>query len=280
MQIDSTQRVTYSRDSSFTASWGANHLNTNKSADTLHQNFTGTSHFPDNWSTQWVITPGVSHTILTAKVSGRLSFFDKIKLIWKGKPETLLSPYYEESLHELNTVLNAHQKEHKIEPKGLVEISGKYYVFKRNVSPVSRVYQTLTTLFEEVYAEMKSQELYANGKPFALFSDWDESGGIVTVSACVPVSSRCELANDKGILCDYLSEGIYFNTILKGNYTYLEAAWDETEKTMIQQSVPKDPSRPSMEIYLVDGSDTYDISKYITELYYPVLPKDLSSFAP
>lgn len=280
MQNDSTQSVQYSRDSLFTASWGGNQLTTNRNADTLIQVFKGKASFPNSWRTKWIITSGVSHTILTAEVTGKLSFFEKLRVLWKGQPKDLLSANYEESLHELNAVLSAHQNKYQVEHQGLVELSGKYYVYKLSEAPVSKMYQTLATLYEEVYDEMKRQEVYASGKPFALFSGWDDSEDVVTVHACVPVSSRCELTNDLGIRCDYLSEGFYYKTVLKGDHSYLETAWDDMEKSIIKESITKDPERPTMEVYIVDGSDTYDVSKYITELYFPVLPEVRASFGP
>jgi effector-binding domain-containing protein len=129
--------------------------------------------------------------------------------------------------------------------------------------------QKMQEMMPKVGGYAISNNITMAGKPFVLYHKWDLENNTVMFSCCIPTTSKIE-ASDPNILTGQLKPFQALKTVLKGDYTNLEEAWNIAMAHIAQNNLKQPLNGTVLESYLTDPMSTPNPADWVTEIYLEV----------
>ncbi|SFS67539.1 effector-binding domain-containing protein [Zhouia amylolytica] len=211
-----------------------------------------------------------SQSIVTWGIKGELSFLEKAIMIYKGGMDNLIGSDLERGLFKIDSLSELAIEQYTINPKGISEYSGGYYLYLTTASKQSGISSKMTEMFLKVKKFAKENNITLSGPPFVLYHEWDDLNKTTIFSTCIPIREKIIPDFQSEVLCGFLDSGRYFKTVLKGNYKNIEEAWSKASQAINTNRLVEDPKRDPMEVYITDPSKVPNPANWITEIYIPV----------
>ena len=213
-------------------------------------------------------------TKVTWSISGKnLPFQFKLFSTLMGGMESQIGPAYERSLKMLDSVVVADMNRYTIDVNGFTQHSGGYYLYKSASSKISDYGAKMKELFPQVAGYAITHNISFAGAPFVYIEKWDEANDAVIFSCCVPTQTRI-ITEDPEILTGQLQPFTTLKTVLKGNYSNLNEAWEKAFEYIETNSIYEPVENgPMLETYPTDPSQVPNPADWVTEIYIAVQPK-------
>ncbi|WP_179008501.1 SRPBCC family protein [Winogradskyella forsetii] len=219
----------------------------------------------------WEFKPNDDGTTdVTWTISGKdLPFGFKMFSAFMGGMEAQIGPHYERGLTLLDSVVQAEMKVYSINVQGVTQHSGGYYLYNTTSCKFSDFEQNMKTMLPEVGAYATTHNITMAGSPFILYHKWDEENDAVIFSCCVPTNSKV-VTDDADILTGKLESFKTVKTVLKGNYSNLNEAWETTMTYIADNNLEMVEGGAMLETYITDPMGEPNPAKWITEIYVEV----------
>ena len=219
----------------------------------------------------WEIQPDSmrQYSEVTCVIRGEAGFKQKIINWLYGGAEKIWTPLAEDQLSLLQSYLHKIMNVHKVEPFGMVEYGGGFFVYQTATCSLDALGERLDAVLPPVILYCVRNALPVAGHPFVIYHQYDKEAGKVEFSACMPLSERVQSGGD--FTLGFLEKGVYFKTRLKGGYQYSEEAWEKARQFVQDSGKEIDEKRSPFEVYVSGHSKSPNPADWITDIYLPVL---------
>lgn len=222
----------------------------------------------------WRFEPGPDNTTrVTWGMKGEFGLMEKVFMAFQSVPfEESMKTMYEEGLTNLENHVQEQMKAFNVSFDGIVEYGGGYYLYLTASSDKAGLSAKMGPMLGKVGAYMQSNGLTPSGMPFTLYHQENEDNGQMIFSTAMPIKEKVITAPESEVLCGYIPPLTAIKVTLKGNYDHLEAAYDNALAYIEEKALELDPENPKFEIYTTDPGLEPNPSKWITEIYIPIVP--------
>jgi effector-binding domain-containing protein len=219
-------------------------------------------------------------TKITWGMKGEHTLMDKVYYAFSGMD-------FEGDMHTMNmnglkgieTSVLEDMKQFTVDVTGISDYGGGYYLYVTASSKMSDLSMKMGAMFGEVMGFVQQNNLQTAGMPFTIYNQIDEANGTVIFSTALPVKENIITPEGSNVLCGYLAPTSAVKTILNGNYTNLDKAYNKAKEYIKKQHLIVDTSKNMFEIYANDPGMVSNPANWTTEVYIPVF-KDLRSNHP
>ena len=226
------------------------------------------------FNTTWIFKDTLGGTKVTLKTNGELSFSYKIYTALHGGANRIIGGLFERSLDNLDKRLDYEINTYQIKVIGLVQKLGSPYLKQSFTSKISSVVKNSRIVFPKIITFCKQNNIELNGKPFIIYHTYDEKSGLAKISLCVPIKEAIMTSEGSDIMSDELDSFTAIKTTLNGDYSHLKEALKKSKNYINQKVITPDSKISHLEVYTINKSDVKNPSKWKTELYFPVRPKN------
>lgn len=235
--------------------------------DSLIQEF---SESDTNSTLKWILKSTSKGTSLTIEVDGKMDFLTKFKSFFQGGIEDIKGPIFEKTLNSINHHLIEEYKKFEVNNEGIVLIRENYFI-KQMISC------TIDNLGEEIFKTMKSMDVFCkennltvSGKPYIVFENINFSAALVNYAVCLPITTEI-FTNEGSDITGGKTESFYaYKTILKGDYSHSDKAWNENRKGIEKHNLTKNYNLKPISIFKNSVLDSNKPSEWVTEILTPV----------
>ncbi len=123
--------------------------------------------------------------------------------------------------------------------------------------------------FDELYSVCGKAKVDITGPPFCLYTRWDEQKKEMDMICAVPVSADAKLPANYPIRKN--EAGFAIKATHHGSYNTMQTTHEDLARYVQYKKLQE--QGPVMEVYLTDPTQEPDTSKWITEIYYPIVKK-------
>ena len=200
---------------------------------------------------------------------------DNLPFIFKGFAalsggfDKMVGPDFERGLEKLDSVSMAAMKKFNIKVNGISEHGGGFYIYKTTSSRFDEMSTAIEKMMTEVSSYAMKNNLTMAGPPFTIYHSWDETLGTTMFSCCIPTTDRV-IIPEGDILTGQLDPFKGVKTTLKGDYSNLSQAWDQTMAYLKQYDLKPAETGPMIESYVTDPTREPNPANWITELYVAI----------
>jgi len=216
----------------------------------------------------WILKREKEGTNVTWGMKGAMGFFSR----WMAAGmEEQIGPMEERGLELLDKVIQKKIEDYSIITNGVVDLSGRYYLYTSTSSRIDEVGDKYPTLLLKIYGFNKENNVKTTGGPFTLYHKYDEDNGTTLFSVCYPVEEKMITPKGSDILSGFMKAGKYFKTTLRGSYENSKEAWETAMREvnnldgyrMMENGEP-------FEEYVNNPHSTPNPADLLTEIYIPV----------
>ena len=243
--------------------------------ESIDQKITFNSPMGDSESdVYWRFEPGPDNTTrVTWGMKGEMGLMEKVFMAFQSEPfEESIKSMYEEGLANMETHIMDQMKSHNVNFDGIVEYGGGYYLYMTASSDKAGLASKMGPISGKIGAYLHSNGLTPSGMPFTTYHQVDEQTGQMIFSSAMPIKERVITAAGSEVLCGYIPPLTAVKTTLKGNYDYLENAYNNALDYIQEKALTIDPEQPKFEIYSNDPGMFPNPADWITEVYIPIVP--------
>ncbi|MDW5290510.1 SRPBCC family protein [Formosa sp. PL04] len=233
---------------------------------TIHQDIIF-SEYPKS-QLDWKIdsTSSKASTVTLTMSSKNIPFKKKAYYAFFGTPEEELAPKFETSLTQLDSAISASMKVYSITINGITNHSGGYYLYNTTSSKIDNYQEKVQAMMPEITNYVTENHIAMAGFPFVLYHKWDKENNAVIFSCCVPTSTQV-ITTNPNILTGMLPAFKTLKTTLKGDYDYLDKAWDLTFQHLNTNSLEQAKSNIMLETFVTNPKYKINPADWITEIY-------------
>ena len=225
--------------------------------------------FESNSNINWTFEPTQDGTKVTWSMDGKQDFMTKMYVAFSGSIEETTGPDFERGLFKLDSIVQADMRKYSVTVEGITQHSGGFYLYNTTSCKIEDLEQKKQEMMPIVGGYAISNNITMGGTPFVLYHKWDIENNTVMFSCCVPTTSKIEASNPN-ILTGQLKPFKAVKTVLKGDYSNSEEAWN-TAMDFIKDNNLKEPlTGPVLESYLTDPKSTPNPADWVTEIYLAV----------
>jgi len=218
-------------------------------------------------------------THITWTVTGKMGFVEKVKAFFLGGAEKILGSQYEKGLNNINHYLIKELSDYNVQSIGIVNIPEMYYI-KQNVrSRIDELGNKIFQSMESMQTFVKENNLVAKGAPFTVFEDININLGYVNYAVCLPITTEIHTSEGSDIISGKTESFYAFKTVLRGDYSHSDKAWDENRTAISKYKLTENKSIKPVAIYKKSILDTNKPSEWETEILTPVFEKYVVPFS-
>ncbi len=226
------------------------------------------------FTTTWIFKDTLGGTKVTLKSNGETSFSYKIYTALNGGANRIIGSLFERSLVNLDRSLDYEINTYTIKVNGLVQKTGTPYLKQSFTSKISSVVKNSRIVFPKIIAFCEENNIELNGKPFIIYHTYNEKSGLTRISLCVPIKEAIMTSDGSDILADKLDSFQAIKTTLNGDYSHINKALTKSKSFINQKVITPDSKFSHLEVYSISKLDIKNPSKWKTEMYFPVKPKN------
>ena len=162
-----------------------------------------------------------------------------------------------------------------VKVNGLAKIPTSFYLKQTFTSEITKVIKNSKIVFNKIITFCDQNNIELNGKPFLLYHNYDVAKGLTRISFCIPIKTEIITSSGSDILSGKLEEFDAIKTTLTGDYSHTKKALDKAATYINTNKIIVDPTFSHLEILKISKSEIKNPSKWVTEIYYPIKPKEI-----
>ncbi|QDO93923.1 transcription activator effector-binding protein [Formosa sediminum] len=218
------------------------------------------------------VSPKTSRVTLSMS-SKNITFKKKAYYAIFGTPETDLAPKFETSLVALDSAIVKSMKVYSITINGVTNHSGGYYLYNTTTTSIDNYKSKVQQMMSDITDYIKENQIPMAGFPYVLYHDWNPENNTVSFSCCIPTTTQVISTNDK-ILTGLLPAFKTLKTTLKGDYNYLDKAWDAAFKHISANDLTRAKSNIMLESFITNPKYKVNPANWVTEIYIALADQD------
>ena len=248
-----------------------------KENDSLSQkaNFNGTTA-----TISWKFKDTIGGTKVTVYSKGKMNIMTKIKVFFNGGITSVLGDVYEKSLRNLDKTLNYEMKTYSIKVNGIVQRPSGYCLKQTVSCHIKSVGKNTKILMAQMILFFTKNKIPMAGKPFVNYDKYDVANDFATISVCIPVRQQISISEGSDLVSGEIIAFTCLKTTLIGDYSHTKEAWSKAKKYITDNGLKENFAGSYTEVYVKTIDNIKQPSKWITEIYIPVFPKDISLTEP
>jgi len=224
----------------------------------------------------WKFEDAEDGTLVTWGIKGSQSFMEKLGFAFKDESfSNMLKPMLAEGLDKLKKVTEDKMNAYSINVDGITQHGGGFYMYTTTASKVSQVRVKMPQMFTDVSLYMKQNNITESGNPFVLYNQWDKQNNSAIYSVGIFTPSLVITPAESSILNGMLPVQKVVKTTLKGDYKYMQRAWDKAYQYISDNNLQPSEDQAVFEVYKVSAAQTQNPSLWITEIYIPLIQPEV-----
>ncbi len=145
-------------------------------------------------------------------------------------------------------------------------------MYSTSASKITEISSKLGQMLGQVSDFVDENKLRTTGMPFTIYNEIDEMNSSAIYSTCIPIENRVTTPIGSTVLCGYMPKLTALKTTLKGNYNYLEKAYDKANEYVAANNLQVHPRAKMFEVYRNDPGLVSNPADWLTEIYIPIVP--------
>lgn len=230
----------------------------------------------------WTFKDTTGGTKVTWRSKGKMSFLFKIYAALNGGVDKVIGTMYEKSLTNLDKALDYEINTFSIKVNGLVKEAEKFYLRQTFTSEIAKINKNFKVVIPKIETFCKENNVQINGKPFVIYHSYDVAAGLAKISICIPITKEIFISSGSDILSGKLESFEGVKTTVTGDVSHTKKGYDKTMEYLRTNKLIANPVFSHIEIYSTTKADVKNPSKWVTEIYVPVMPKvvPVKTYAP
>lgn len=221
----------------------------------------------------WIFKDTLGITKVTCRTKGKMSFSNKILTVINGGANDIFGKMFEKNLVNLDKKLDFEINTYTIKVNGLANKLENFYLAQKFTSTISNVSKNTRIVIAKITLFCKKNNIIVNGKPFVIYHTYDTVNELTKLSICVPIKDKIFITEGSDILSEDLKSFQAVKTTLTGDYSHNKEALNKTLDYINVNHLRADGAFSHLEIYSIGKTEMKSPSKWITEIYIPVVPK-------
>jgi effector-binding domain-containing protein len=222
----------------------------------------------------WSFKDTTGGTKVSWRSSGKMSFFFKIYAALNGGVDKVIGTIYEQSLANLDKVLDYEINTFSIKVNGIVKKPQIFYLRKTFTSEISKISKNFKIGIPLIEAFCKTNNVEISGKPFVIYHTYDLEKELAKISICIPIKNEILISAGSDILSGKLEAFEGVKTTVIGDMSHKKKGYEKTIQYLNKNQLAANPIFSHIEIYSNAKANIKRPSKWTTEIYIPVLPKE------
>ncbi|MGM8361168.1 SRPBCC family protein [Flavobacterium sp. ARAG 55.4] len=232
--------------------------------------------FEGTYSTvYWHFKDTIGGTKVTWKTEGKMSFLFKIYAALNGGTDRVIGAIYEKSLVNLDRALDYEINTFSTIDNGIVKKPMQNYIGQTFTSEFAKVNKNFKIVIPKLIAFCKKNDIIISGKPFIIYHTYDTAKELTKITIGIGIREAIFLSAGSDIVSGQLDAFEGVKTTLTGDYSHLKTAYNKTVNYLNQNKLTPNPVFSHLEIYSLSKNDVKNPSKWVTEIYIPVMPKEI-----
>lgn len=202
--------------------------------------------------------------------SKKTAFMFKALAFFSGGYDAMIGPDFERGLEKLDSVLINNSKKHNITITGIEQQLGGFYISQVGYASPQKLKLTFDTQYVEIKNFIVKNKLQQLGQPFAMYDREKNSADSIKIQTAISVVKIDKNLTNNFFKTGYMRPKATLKTIVKGDYIYINSAWDKAYKYCANNNLVIDQQSTPYEVYITGITETHDVSKWITEIHIPL----------
>jgi effector-binding domain-containing protein len=222
----------------------------------------------------WSFKDTTGGTKVSWRSSGKMSFFFKIYAALNGGVDKVIGTIYEQSLANLDKVLDYEINTFSIKVNGIVKKPQIFYLRKTFTSEIAKINKNFKIGIPLIEAFCEENNVEISGKPFIIYHTYDLEKELAKISICIPIKNEILISAGSDILSGKLEAFEGVKTTVIGDMSHKKKGYEKTIQYLNKNQLAANPIFSHIEIYSNAKANIKRPSKWTTEIYIPVLPKE------
>ncbi|MFT7334670.1 MAG: effector-binding domain-containing protein [Porticoccaceae bacterium] len=222
----------------------------------------------------WSFKDTTGGTKVSWRSSGKMSFFFKIYAALNGGVDKVIGTIYEQSLANLDKVLDYEINTFSIKVNGVVKKPQIFYLRKTFTSEIAKINKNFKIGIPLIEAFCEENNVEISGKPFIIYHTYDLEKELAKISICIPIKNEILISAGSDILSGKLEAFEGVKTTVIGDMSHKKKGYEKTIQYLNKNQLAANPIFSHIEIYSNAKANIKRPSKWTTEIYIPVLPKE------
>ena len=212
-------------------------------------------------------------TKVSWKAKGKMGFLFKVMTAFNGGANKIFGSMFEKSLVNLDKKLDYEINTYSIKVDGLVNKTETNYLAQTFTSEFSKVSKNAGIVIAKITKFCSKNNITISGKPFVIYHTYDTDNELTRLSICIPIKDPIFISEGSDLVSKTLPPFQGLKTTLTGHYSHNKKALDKATEYLHSKYLSTDAAFSHLEIYTIGKNETNNPSKWITEIYYPILQK-------
>lgn len=221
----------------------------------------------------WHFKDTIGGTKVTWTSKGKMSFFFKIYSALQGGVDNVIGNVYEKSLVNLDKALDYEINTFSTIDNGIVQKPVMNYIGQTFTSELTKVNKNFKIVIPKLATFCEKNNIVISGKPFIIYHTYDTAKGLAKITIGINIRDAIFLSSGSDIVAGKLEAFEGVKTTLTGDYSHLKTAYNKTVNYLNQNKLSPNPVFSRLEIYTSGKNEIKNPSKWVTELYIPIIPK-------
>lgn len=221
----------------------------------------------------WKFKDTIGGTKVTWSTKGKMDFFFKIYSAINGGVDKLIGTMYERSLNNLDKNLDYEIKTFSVKNNGLITKPQLFYLAQSFTSEISKINKNFKIVLPKITTFCNDNNISISGNPFIIYHTYDTVLGLAKISIALPIQSEIFLTAGSDINSGKIVAFEAVKTTLTGDYSHTKNAYDKSVAVLNQKQLKRDPKYAFIAMYVKGKPEVRNPSKWVTEIYIPLLPK-------
>ena len=242
-----------------------------KEDDSIAQkaNFNGT-----RATVYWTFKDTINKTKITIHINGKMDVMTKIATFFKGGINSILTDIFEKSLRNLDKTLEYEMKTYSIKVDGIVQRASGFCLKQTVSCQIKSVPKNIKIMMPKMIHFFQKNKIAMAGKPFVQYDKYDVENDIAIISVCIPVGQNISISPGSDVSSSEITAFTCVKTTLTGDYSHSKEAWAKAKIYIADKGLKENFAGFYTEVYIKTIDDIKQPSKWLTEIYIPVFPKD------
>ncbi|RVT77447.1 transcriptional regulator [Flavobacterium sufflavum] len=221
----------------------------------------------------WHFKDTVGGTKVSWKTKGKMGFFFKIYSALNGGVDKVIGTIYEKSLVNLDKALDYEINTFSTVNNGTVQKPVMNYIGQTFTSELVKVNKNFKIVIPKLTTFCKKNNIVISGKPFIIYHTYDTAKGLAKITIGIAIRDAIFFSAGSEIISGKLEAFEGAKTTLTGDYSHLKTAYAKTVAYLNQNKLTPNPIFSHLEIYTSGKNEIKNTSKWVTEVYIPIVPK-------
>lgn len=222
----------------------------------------------------WKLKDTLGGTKVTIYTKGRLDTFSKISSFFNGGVQHLLSDVYKKSLQKLDKTLRYEMNTFSIKVDGVAHVKAGYCLKKTITCRTTNISKNTKILLAEMVLFFNKNKIVKAGKPFITYDSFDITNNNATISIGIPVIKQISISDGSDIASGEIIPFTCLKTTLIGDYSHTKTAWKKAKEYLKTNKLRENNAGNYTHLFIKTIDNIKRPSKWITEIYIPILPKN------